>query len=141
MSNRTTTALAAVILVGLCASSQAAAIFVEGGSLQCGQWLANRKDQSSLLYESFAIGLLGGMAMGHDKEFWHAGGETLSRDAAFSWIDAYCRDHSSDTVTQAAMTLFRERTGAKVLHSEYCADSHLTGEAGQACIKRDAPRP
>jgi hypothetical protein len=83
---------------------------VEGGS-DCGDWLASRQRKTSIALEHYVLGMLNGLALGTDREFWHADGRAISWDAAYFWVDAYCRSHPTDVLATAVLTFFKERTG------------------------------
>jgi len=85
-------------------------VYMEGMS-DCGDWLSSRQEKTSIALQDFAIGMLNGMAVGSDTEFWHADGRGISRDAVYFWIDGYCHAHPTDLLESAVISLFRQRTG------------------------------
>jgi len=87
-------------------------VHVEGIS-DCGEWLASRQQKTSIAFEHYVLGMLNGLTMGADREFWNADGRAMSRDAAYFWIDGYCRSHPTDLLTTAVVTFFNERTGRR----------------------------
>jgi hypothetical protein len=87
-------------------------VYVEG-DIDCGDWLAARRDKRAVAFEHFVLGFLNGISVGTDTEFWHADGRRLSRDSVYFWIDNYCRTHSVNPLITAVTTLFKERSGVQ----------------------------
>lgn len=85
-------------------------VYVEGG-IDCGDWLGSRQRKTSVAFEHYVLGMLNGLALGADREFWHADGRAISWDAAYFWVDAHCRSHPTDVLNAAVLTFFKERTG------------------------------
>jgi hypothetical protein len=81
------------------------------GMSDCGDWLSSRQEKSAIALQTFAVGMLDGMAVASDKEFWHADGRGISRDAVYFWIDGYCHSHPTDLIVSAVMSLFKQRAG------------------------------
>jgi hypothetical protein len=80
------------------------------GNIDCGKWLASREQKTSIAFEHYVLGMLNGLTIGADREFWNADGRAISWDAVYFWIDGYCRSHPTDLLSTAAVTLFKERT-------------------------------
>lgn len=83
-------------------------VYIEGRS-DCGDWLSSRQNRNAILLEHFVVGMLNGLAMGIDAEYWRADGRAISRDAAYFSIDQYCREHPTDVLITAVMTVFKQR--------------------------------
>jgi hypothetical protein len=84
------------------------AVVVEGLT-DCGEWLASRQRQTSAALEEYVLGMLNGLVIGSDREFWRATEPKISRDAAYFWIDNYCRSHPTEQLNDAVITFFSER--------------------------------
>jgi hypothetical protein len=83
-------------------------VYIEGQS-DCGDWLSSRQNRSAIALEDFVLGMLNGLAMGADAEYWRADGRGISRDAAYFSVDQYCRQHPTDLLITAVATVFKER--------------------------------
>jgi len=104
-------------LLGLPAAAHAQAgklpVHVTGGA-DCGLWLAARQQHGSDILEQYVVGMLDGLSSGADREFWQADGRAVSWDAAYFWIDGYCRAHPTDFLNTATVRLFEERAGVQL---------------------------
>ena len=104
-------------LLGLPAAAHAQAgklpVHVTGGA-DCGLWLAARQQHGSDILEQYVVGMLDGLSSGADREFWQADGRAISWDAAYFWIDGYCRAHPTDFLNTATVRLFEERAGVQL---------------------------
>jgi hypothetical protein len=102
----------ALSLLGLPAAAHAQAgklpVHVTGGA-DCGLWSAARQQHGSDILEQYVVGMLDGLSSGADREFWQVDGRAISWDAAYFWIDGYCRAHPTDFLNTATMRLFEER--------------------------------
>lgn len=83
-------------------------VYVEGMS-DCGDWLSSRQNQTSIALQNFVIGMLNGLAMGVDREYWKADGRMISRDAAYFSVDQYCRQNPTDLLVMAISSIFKQR--------------------------------
>ena len=102
------TAFAAMLVVAtLPAMSQS--LRIEGGALDCGEWAYARKKDNAVAYEHYLLGVLNGLTLGRQQDFWGAGGAVISREAAYLWMDGYCRGHPLSAVITGAVELFNER--------------------------------
>ena len=81
------------------------------GVTDCGEWLTSRQRNTSVSLEHYVIGMLNGLTIGTDREFWNADGQTISWYAIYFWIDGYCRSHPTDLLTTAVVNFFKARTG------------------------------
>ena len=81
------------------------------GVTDCGEWIASRHGNTSVSLEHYVIGMINGLTIGADKEFWNHGAQTISWDAVYLWIDGYCRSHPTDLLTGAVLNVFKARTG------------------------------
>ena len=100
--------VAVVMLAGEQNISEAQYILVKG-SVDCGKWFKARNVGQAGIFEAYLQGLLNGFAMGTGFNFWQAGGREISPDAAYLWMDGYCRDHPLNGVGEGAIALFREQ--------------------------------
>ena len=82
-------------------------------STDCGLWGKGRDTHTAPIPESYLVGSLNGLAFGTGVDFWHAKGIEISVDAAYLWMDKYCRDHPLEMMMTGAIQLFSERTGWK----------------------------
>jgi len=104
--------LAAVLNVALVLAAENAIsqVYIEGTS-DCADWVKARKTNRAVVLEAFVVGMLGGLSMGRNKEFWHANNVPVSREGVYLWMDNYCQSHPLDVLTQGINQLFRERSG------------------------------
>ena len=109
--------VAALSLLGLPAAAHAQAgklpVHVTGGA-NCGLWLAARQQHGSDILEQYVVGMLDGLSSGADREFWQADGRAMSWNAAYFWIDGYCRAHPTNFLNTATVRLFEERAGVQL---------------------------
>ena len=93
-----------------------ARVFVRGVP-SCGEWAAAREKQKrenrpqNPGERTWLLGFLSGLAIGQNKEFW--GGtdaKALDNEAAYQWVDNYCRANPSKDLDDAGAALFVERT-------------------------------
>jgi hypothetical protein len=117
MMKNTIAGCIACLVFGLCSVAASAAalgtnpLYIEGGTTDCGDWLAARSENRSVAFEHYVIGELNGLSMGTDIEFWRADGRQLSRDAVYYWLDNYCHTHPTDMIVPAVFELFKDRSG------------------------------
>ena len=81
------------------------------GILDCGLWIAARKTNDAAALEHFLLGLLNGISLGSNVEFWRARGLPISREQAYLWMDGYCAKNPLKEVYEGAFALMSERTG------------------------------
>ena len=101
-SRATILLLFATMLTG---PANAQGIIVEG-RLDCGEWAAARIRGKSIPYEHYLIGLLNGLALGHQVEFWHAAPSPISREAVYLWMDGYCQQNPLGQFVTGAVALY-----------------------------------
>jgi hypothetical protein len=86
------------------------------GAYDCGEWVSWRalptEHMARNAVENWVTGYLNGLAQGTKLEFWDADGRRISLDAAYLWIDNYCRKNPLDELSTALSELFCERTSA-----------------------------
>ncbi len=107
--------LAATALV-MFSEATLARVFVRGVP-SCREWTAAREKHKRETpgqipgERTWLLGFLSGLAIGQDKEFW---GDTspraLDNEAAYQWVDNYCRANPSKDLDDAGAALFVERT-------------------------------
>lgn len=102
----------AALLFAVCMplTSSAEGVTVSG-MLDCGTWIEGRKAARAVALEHYAQGLINGLALGWDREFWSARGTSVSPKQVWLWFDKYCRDNPLDSIVTASFVLFKERTG------------------------------
>ena len=105
--------LAAALAISLAAVSLAHSQgVVVLGALDCGKWVQARTNSASSNLEHYLLGLLNGLALGRQVEFWQARGlPSPSRESVYLWMDGYCRDNPLNDVAQGATALYAERSG------------------------------
>ena len=77
---------------------------------QCGDWVKERKigKSNSWQYEAWLAGYLSGLAVGNNTEFWKRGGNPLSPESVFLWMDNYCSANPLKRVDTGGFNLFLE---------------------------------
>jgi hypothetical protein len=102
------------VLVGPTSDVSAKPVYIEG-PLDCGQWITARSQGQAGYVEHYVLGVLNGLSVGLDAEFWHARGSLISREAAYLWVDNYCRQHPLGPVVTAALALFESRSATPAI--------------------------
>jgi hypothetical protein len=87
-----------------------AAVTIEG-DVECADWVKWRTKSGSDILEGYVIGLLNGLSIARDVEFWQVDGRRLSRESVALWMDKYCRDNPLSSPVYGVRELFKERTG------------------------------
>jgi hypothetical protein len=112
--------IAVLAAAGLALSGGVAMAVSVKASVSCSAWLAERHKEKgaeklgSLFNRRWLIGYLSGLAAGRNKEFWDPpNASPLGYDAAFQWMDSYCRANPSRDIAEGADKLFHERTRGK----------------------------
>jgi hypothetical protein len=106
--------IAAVALSCSAVASAQAQVWVENGALDCGMWVKMRIERRAQLYEYWVAGTLNGAALSKDIDFWRFKGTVVSREAVFLWIDNYCNANPLNSLIDAILQLFMQRTGSKI---------------------------
>lgn len=99
-----------VLTLGLClcgsAKGNEVSMIGSGGS-SCGTWLDHRKNNHAVDVEQWVVGFASGVA-------WSGYGDPL-RGVDFNgvlyWVDKYCREHTLDTISDAAIAFLKQRHG------------------------------
>jgi hypothetical protein len=102
--------LVALALAITPAPALAQEIWVEAG-IDCGQWVS-APGATKDLYEVYVLGTIDAWAVAHDRDFWRVP-TRASREAAYVWIDNWCRANPLNLLIDAASALFTFRTGMK----------------------------
>jgi hypothetical protein len=115
MPRRILAVLAAIAVpiaaIGMKPISADAKYLATNGSIDCGLWVKARKQGAALAFESYLVGLMNGLALGSSIEFWYAGGNSVSQDQIFLWMDNYCERLPLSNVIAGSFDLMNERTG------------------------------
>ena len=98
-------------VAALLACGSARAVVVIEGVVDCRDWTEGRADHTSVNLEHYVLGVLNGLALGRGREFWRAGGNKLSPQQAYQWMDNYCKTNPQKQVMTGAGELFEQRTG------------------------------
>jgi hypothetical protein len=83
------------------------------GFASCGEWVTERERErggrtaQGLVYQSWLIGYLSGLASGTGKEVI----KDLDNPSIFLWVDNYCRANPLKRTFEAAEELYHKRTG------------------------------
>jgi hypothetical protein len=80
------------------------------GDVNRGIWLEARTQRTAINLEGFVQGLLNGMSLGSNIEFWEVGGNRVSSAQVFLWMDNYCRTNPLSNAYNGAVALMNERT-------------------------------
>ena len=83
------------------------------GKTDCGSWISARKNDRSVAYEHYVLGLLNDMVMGSKMDFWRAKGSKLKRDQVYLWMDNYCSKNPLSGPFEGAMELMNEQTDGR----------------------------
>ena len=94
----------------LLATQDAAQAITTSGKLDCAMWTNARTAKASDSHERFLQGLLNGMALGSNVEFWKAKGDGLTADDVFLWMDNYCRQNPLSNAFEGSVVLMNEHT-------------------------------
>ncbi|MDE8344726.1 MAG: hypothetical protein POH28_00925 [Acidocella sp.] len=111
-----------VLAVLICIAAQAAPALADPpsignfypGTASCGDWVADRQNQRDSQDRAFLLGYV------TSAENWYSNilgkSVTVTTDEAgvFGWIDNYCHDNPTDTLTTAAAAFVRQ-SGAMVV--------------------------
>ena len=81
------------------------------GTADCGLWAKARSEKSAELLEHYILGILDGMALTRQVEFWRADGAPISRESVYLWMDGYCRENPLNVIITGAFVLYKERSG------------------------------
>src|SRR5262249_4768445 len=100
----------ALLMIMRLTPSHAGPVHVEGAT-DCGLWAKARGEHRAGYLESYLIGLLSGLSLGREVEFWQAYGHPLSRDAVYLWMDKYCNENPLKDIVEGMSELFLERSG------------------------------
>ncbi|MDP1673023.1 MAG: hypothetical protein Q8L65_07885 [Burkholderiales bacterium] len=82
------------------------------GPTNCGGWVKDRKEGKGLAWqrEAWLAGYLSGLAIGTGIEFWNKGGNLLSPESVFLWMDNYCQANPLKNTFDGGLDLFHEHT-------------------------------
>jgi hypothetical protein len=94
-------------------SASAQQIWLDGGD-DCGAWISIRKSNTAAVaYEHYVLGLMNGLSIGSQMEFWKAKGTKLSREQVFFWMDNYCAKNPLSSPTLGGFELMNEQTSGR----------------------------
>lgn len=106
----------AISWLGVVQPSLAAGIAVEG-DVDCGIWVKARTEGQSAILEGYVLGLMNGLALASQIEFWQATGVPVGREQVFLWMDNYCRANPLSRTAVGAVALMIEHTGDRFRQS------------------------
>ena len=76
----------------------------------CEMWLkAGKNKVFRQIQEAFVLGLLDGLSLGKDMNFWITSEGELKVNQALSWVDRYCRERPSQHTIKGVQQLFDSR--------------------------------
>ena len=76
----------------------------------CAMWLkAGKNKVFRQIQEAFVLGLLDGLSLGNNKNFWVTSEGELKVNQALSWVDRYCREKPSEHTITGVQQLFESR--------------------------------
>lgn len=85
-------------------------VYLEG-SARCVDWAFSRKQEIAIDLQHLVLGMLNGMALTTNRDFWRANNTPISQHEVYAWMDGYCESHPQDAIIAGVYRLFRERTG------------------------------
>lgn len=106
---KTVLCLLSILLIAFQISARGADVFVEGVTVDCGYWTQARQARRAVSLEHYVLGFLDGFSAGREREFWRANGRLISREAAYLWIDNYCKSNPLKPIVTGLWELFNER--------------------------------
>ena len=112
---RILTTVAAAVLLAVLGQSDSAAQKVKASpnNVDCSTWSmvrAERKFGEVQPVAAFVHGLITGMAIGADIEFWKTGGKEIKPHEVFDWMDKYCSENPQSSGFAGAVVLMNGRT-------------------------------
>jgi hypothetical protein len=91
--------------------SQAQQAVTLRGLVDCGNWIKARSTQPAAAYYETAIqSYINGLSMASNIDIWSWGGNKMSEQQAFLYIDGYCQKHPLEDIWQAGWVLANEKT-------------------------------
>jgi len=77
--------------------------------VNCADWVTLRK-QDAAPYEGLLVGVLNGLSIGRNTEFWERPGQAISAEQSFLWMDNFCQANPLKSIFDGAYRLFNEVT-------------------------------
>ena len=100
--------LVLVLLLGFTATVQAQLKL--GATGTCAMWLeAGKNKVFRQIEEAFVLGLIDGMSVGANMNFWATKEGQVKINQALSWVDVYCRANPLEHTVTGVQKLFNSR--------------------------------
>ena len=100
-----------LLVVSSGSDSSAQKVKASPNNVDCSTWSTSRAEKKYQVVEAFVHGMITGMAVGADIEFWKAGGKEIKPPDVFLWMDKYCATNPESSGYAGAVVLINERTG------------------------------
>ena len=82
------------------------------GTSDCGTWVTSRKTNNVYIQE-WLLGFINGISFGSGFEVWDAGGQTITYQQMYLWMDNYCAKNPLKSIVQGGVELMNERTNGR----------------------------
>jgi hypothetical protein len=99
------------LVVSSGSDSSAQKVRASPNNVDCSTWSTSRAEKIYQVVEAFVHGMITGMSIGADIEFWKAGGKEIDPPEVFLWVDKYCAANPEPSGYAGAVALINERTG------------------------------
>jgi hypothetical protein len=87
------------------------------GLADCGKWISARAAQpASGYYETAIQAYINGLSMASGIDIWGWGGNQMSEQQAYLFVDNYCRKHPLEDIWQAGWMLANEKTNNALIN-------------------------
>jgi len=87
------------------------------GLVDCGNWISARAMQpASAYYETALQAYINGLSMASGIDVWNWGGNKLSEQQAFLYVDNYCQKNPLEDIWQAGWMLANEKTNNALIN-------------------------
>ena len=87
------------------------------GLADCGIWVSARANQpASARFETAIQAYINGLSMASGIDIWTWGGNNMSEQQAYLYVDNYCRNHPLETIWQAGWMLANEKTNNSLIN-------------------------
>jgi hypothetical protein len=82
------------------------------GTSDCGAWVTSRKANNVYIQE-WLLGFINGISFGSGFEVWDAGGQTITYQQMYLWMDNYCAKNPLKSIVQGGVEFMNERTNGR----------------------------